>query len=96
MPHIWEVLDPPKFPTNFPREINKNFCFIFASFNNPNKVNYKTLDLWSEVLKKSPQNTQFCWYRGDFVETSLQEKFLNEFAKRGVNKNQIFLEKYES
>ena len=21
MPHIWEVLDPPKFPTNFPREI---------------------------------------------------------------------------
>ena len=25
MPHIWEVLDPPKFPTNFPREIQKNF-----------------------------------------------------------------------
>ena len=26
MPHIWEVLDSLKFPTNFPREINKNFC----------------------------------------------------------------------
>ena len=25
IPHIWEVLDPPKFPTNFPREIQKNF-----------------------------------------------------------------------
>ena len=101
MPHIWEVLTPP----DFPREIQKNFCesrgnenenFIFASFNNPNKVNAKTLDIWCEVLRKSPENTEFIWYRGDFVEKDLQEKFLTEFAKRGVNKNQIFLEKYES
>ena len=89
MPHIWEVLTPP----DFPREIQKNFCesrgnetenFIFASFNNPNKVNSKTLDLWCEVLRKSPENTEFIWYRGDFVEKNLQEKFLAEFAKRGV------------
>ena len=89
MPHIWEVLTPP----DFPREIQKNFCesrgnenenFIFASFNNPNKVNSKTLDIWCEVLRKSPENTEFIWYRGDFVEKDLQEKFLTEFAKRGV------------
>ena len=47
-------------------------------------------------MRKSPENTEFIWYRGDFVEKDLQEKFLAEFAKRGVNKNQIFLEKYES
>ena len=96
MPHIWEVLTPP----DFPREIQKNFCesrgnenenFIFASFNNPNKVNAKTLDLWSEVLKKSPQNTEFHWFRGDFKEQDLQEKFLAEFAKRGVDLSKIKL-----
>ena len=47
-------------------------------------------------MRKSPENTEFIWYRGDFAEVALQEKFLAEFAKRGVNKNQIFLEKYES
>ena len=47
-------------------------------------------------MRKSPENTEFIWYRGDFVEKDLQEKFLAEFAKRGVNKNQIFLKKYES
>ncbi len=96
MPHIWEVLTPP----DFPREIQKNFCesrgnenenFIFASFNNPNKVNAKTLDIWCEVLRKSPENTEFIWYRGDFVEKDLQEKFLAEFAKRGVDLSKIKL-----
>ena len=65
--------------------------FTFASFNNPNKVNAKTLDIWCEVLKKSPENTEFIWYRGDFAEVALQEKFLAEFAKRDVDLSKIKL-----
>ena len=42
-------------------------------------------------MRKSPENTEFIWYRGDFAEKDLQEKFLNEFAKRGIGLAKIKL-----
>ena len=97
MPHIWEVLTPPEIWQNFPRETQKNFyksrgIFTFGSFNNPYKINAKTLDLWCAVLKKSPENTQFHWYRGDFKDKSLKQKFINEFQKRHINIEKIIIE----
>ena len=101
MPHIWEVLTPPEIWQNFPRETQKNFyksrgIFTFGSFNNPYKINAKTLDLWYAALKKSPENTQFIWLRDIFSDNEFKEKIFGEFRERGISENQIVLKNYEN
>ena len=101
MPDIWEVLTPPKLSEIFSLQIKQNLCnteknFIFGSFNNPNKVGTKTLDLWCTVLKKSPENTQFIWLRDIFSDNEFKEKIFGEFRKRGISENQIVLKNYEN
>ncbi len=52
------------------------------------------MDLWCEILRKSPKETEFLWLRVDFVENAMKEKFLNAFKNRGVNTEKILLKPY--
>lgn len=94
MPHIWECFDAnvvKKIPEN---SWKKDDFFTFANFNNPAKVSPQTLNLWAEILKKSPKNVRFIWQRAEFNEPEFQQKILQEFQKRGANPQQISLQNY--
>ncbi len=103
MPHIWECFDAnivQKNLKNFSQNSwktcknNNNNVFTFANFNNPAKVSPQILNLWAEILKKSPKNTQFLWQRAEFSEPEFQQKILMEFQKRNVNTQNISLQNY--
>lgn len=95
MPHIWECFDANVVKNfNIKKSAKKDDFFTFANFNNPAKVSPQTLNLWAEILQKSPKNVRFIWQRAEFNEPEFQQKILQEFQKRGVNSMQILLQNY--
>lgn len=94
MPHIWECFDANVVKNFSENSWKKNDFFTFANFNNPAKVSPQTLNLWAEILQKSPKNVRFIWQRAEFNELEFQQKILQEFQKRGANPQQISLQNY--
>ncbi len=60
-------------------------AFIFASFNQPIKLTERTIDLWSSVLKRTPDAVLWTMASGDLRQHNLR----NAFVERGVAADRI-------
>ena len=85
LPNIWNVLS---VPNNIP-DIKKttNEETFFCSFNNFLKISEGTIEVWSQILKKT--GLKIILKNSSRGGEDLQNNILNKFLKKGIQRNQI-------
>lgn len=68
----------------------KNQYITFGSFNNPVKLNTQTFQLWSDILKRSPQSILVLSWK-TLSDSSIANNIHRQFAKLGINHSRIIL-----
>jgi len=63
----------------------------FGCFNNPAKFSPSILNAWAEILRRVPCSRLLLKY-GGLDDAQVQERLRGEFAKRGIEPEQILLE----
>ena len=89
---IWSTLDTTNicFKTEeLPQKINK--YITFGAFNNFNKLNEKTLKLWSEILRNVPES-KILFNNYSYEDSKVRDFLYSVFKKNNVNKNKILIE----
>ena len=92
LPDIWNSHSGFEFDRNFcelPALSNKNFTF--GSFNNFRKISDETIDVWSEILKRT-ENSLLILKSSEFCN---DEILLKKFEKKGVQKKIKILNKLD-
>lgn len=92
LPNCWSTLDTTdiNFPVENPPCIINNFI-TFGAFNNFNKLNLETLNLWSEVLNAIPKSKIFFNNR-TFADKKVKDFLLLSFKKNNILENRIIIE----
>jgi predicted O-linked N-acetylglucosamine transferase (SPINDLY family) len=89
---IWSTLDTTNicFKTEeLPQKINK--YITFGAFNNFNKLNEKTLKLWSEILRNVPES-KILFNNYSYEDSKVRDFLYSVFKKNNVNKDKILIE----
>jgi predicted O-linked N-acetylglucosamine transferase (SPINDLY family) len=89
---IWSTLDTANicFKTEeLPQKINK--YITFGAFNNFNKLNEKTLKLWSEILRNVPES-KILFNNYSYEDSKVRDFLYSVFKKNNVNKDKILIE----
>ena len=92
LPDIWNSHSGFEFDRNFcelPALSNKNFTF--GSFNNFRKISDETIDVWSEILKRT-ENSLLILKSSEFCN---DEILLKKFEKKGVQRKIKILNKLD-
>ncbi len=66
----------------------KNGYITFGSFNRSNKINFKTYDIWSQILHKVPNSKLQIKFVSDPKEY-ISTKILDAFKERGIDESRI-------
>ena len=92
LPNCWSTLDVSdiNFSVGETPSLLNNFV-TFGVFNNFNKLNLETLDLWSEVLNAIPTSKIFFNNR-TFVDKTVKDFLLSYFKKNNISEYRIKIE----
>lgn len=60
--------------------------FVFASFNHHRKISYRTIDLWCEILRRTPDSVIWLYTATEKVYRNLTR----EFVRQGVSEERVF------
>tara|TARA_Y100000590_G_C15721599_1_gene1013698 strand:- start:89 stop:2005 length:1917 start_codon:yes stop_codon:yes gene_type:complete len=69
--------------------MKKNNFISFCSFNNPSKISYTSLKLWSEVLNNYKNSIIYFKYFNFFDNDVIKRNIYNFFQKNNIKKNRI-------
>jgi predicted O-linked N-acetylglucosamine transferase (SPINDLY family) len=89
---IWSTLDTTNICfkiEELPQKINK--YITFGAFNNFNKLNEKTLKLWSEILRNVPES-KILFNNYSYEDSKVRDFLYSVFKKNNVNKDKILIE----
>lgn len=91
MPNCWSTLDIRDI--NYPIKdapFEKNKFITFGAFNNFQKLNEKTFNLWSKILKKIP-NARIFFNNSSFQQKSIKDFIYVQFEKNLISKERIII-----
>lgn len=93
--NFFMIYDPPKEYEIFEPPVFKNNYITFGSFNNLNKLNQKTLQIWAALLKKN-NNNKLVLKSFEFKDQNIINSVRDELINLGLEKQQIiFYEKLD-
>ncbi|QYK58299.1 MAG: tetratricopeptide repeat protein [Fimbriimonadaceae bacterium] len=84
---MWEDLTGPPSEGSRPER-----PFTFGCFNTTVKVNFKTIDLWSQILQRTPGSRLFLKHTM-LQDPQVVEAYLKRFAERGIRPERLDLRK---
>ncbi len=87
--YITYALQDAPSPAN--RDDGEKDDFIFASFNNPAKINRPLVDLWGTVLRRIPRSRLLLKYKG-YDDPELQSRLFAWFRASGIAADRLILE----
>jgi len=73
---------------NLPAQKNK--FITFGTLTRAVRINYKTIRVWSEILKRFPDSILII-NSGSFVEVEMQELFIDKFNKYNISKDRLII-----
>jgi len=92
LPDCWSTLDVSdiNFSVGELPAISNNFI-TFGVFNNFNKLNFETLNLWSEILNKIPKS-KILFNNKTFADKKVKDFLLVNFKKNSISDDRIIIE----
>lgn len=73
-----------------PLPVQNNGFVTFGSFNNSSKISAKCVELWAEVLKKTPRS-RLLLKSAQFADEGVRAKLLSQFGTCGIEADRIAL-----
>lgn len=86
--NFFMIYDPPKEYEIFEPPVFKNNYITFGCFNNLNKLNQKTLQIWATLLKKN-KNNKLLLKSFEFKDQNMIDSVRDELVNLGLEKQQI-------
>lgn len=92
MPDCYICFEPPAAaPDVEPPPALRTGQVTFGSFNNPAKVTAQVMNVWADILRRTPGSRLLLKYRG-WDETALCERMWAKFAERGIARERLELQ----
>jgi protein O-GlcNAc transferase len=96
LPDSYICYDPPsEAPSVGPLPARTNGHVTLASFNNPAKINSDLIDVWTEILRQSPQAKLLLKYHG-LDDDRTQQRLRAQFLDRGLAADRFALSGWSS
>ncbi len=84
LPVFYQFPPPEDFPAPGPPPSTANGFVTFGSFNKPEKINHRVIDLWSQLLRAVPGSRLMLKYRAFWGDGELAATLRARFADRGI------------
>lgn len=92
LPDCYICFEPPATaPDVAPLPALKNGLVTFGSFNNPAKITAQVMNVWADILRRTPESRLLLKYRG-WDEPALAEQVRARFAERGIARERLELQ----
>lgn len=91
LPESHFVFEPPHdSPAPGPLPLLEKGTATFASFNNPSKISASVIDLWADVLHRTPDSRLVLKYRG-FDDHGVQQRYSQLIREAGIDPGRLDL-----